>query len=252
MNLEEELAKAKAETAEANLERQKLLAAAVSVKLPTFWPTKADIWFARAEAEFTLKNITQDSTKYAYLVAALDNDTATRVVDFLRSPPDGNGKYEALKARLNKAFEMSDLEKADKILETNGLGDAKPSELLDKLLALVPVGMEPGFLFRRIFLRQLPSDVQGHLAQTKFTGNTAKDLRALAEEADKHFISSGARIVSASAMEEINAAQGPASRFKSGFDRKGAAAGKSAGRIPPCRFHFKFGACGFKPKVSEN
>ena len=42
------------------------MAAAVSVKLPPFWPDKTDLWFAQAEAQFTIKNITTEKTKYAY------------------------------------------------------------------------------------------------------------------------------------------------------------------------------------------
>ena len=44
---------------------------AVALKLPTFWAHQPGIWFAQAEAQFTLHAITVDSTKYSYLIAAL-------------------------------------------------------------------------------------------------------------------------------------------------------------------------------------
>ncbi|GFR69714.1 retrovirus-related Pol polyprotein [Elysia marginata] len=36
----------------------------VAIKLPTFWVTSPLVWFAQAEAQFALRNITQDETKY--------------------------------------------------------------------------------------------------------------------------------------------------------------------------------------------
>ena len=69
-----------------------------------------------------------------------------------------------------------------------------PSQLVAHMLQLVPTGQEPGFLFREVFLRQLPTDVRTQLAQTSKTGISAKDLRDLAEEADRYFSSTGARV----------------------------------------------------------
>jgi hypothetical protein len=162
--------------------------AAVTVKLPTFWPKRAEIWFAQAEAQFTLKNITVDLTKYSYVVAALDEETAGRVLSLIRTPPDNN-KYTSLKTRLVGAFKLTEQECAARILDTNGLGDDKPSALMDKMLALIPEGKQPGFLFREVFLRQLPGDVRSHLAHTDYP-----ELSDLAKAADRHFLSTGAAI----------------------------------------------------------
>ncbi len=264
MELENELRVAKLElnaTKEMAKQTQEMaLASAVSVKLPPFWSDKAVVWFAQAEAEFTLKNITQDNTKYSYVVAAMTTEASTQVMDFLQAPPTQN-KYEAIKARLLEAFTLSDREKSARILDTNGLGDAKPSALLGKMLALVPAGEQPGFLFRELFLRQLPSDIQTHLAQSNKIGYRACDLRALAKDADQFFISSGARISSAS--EEVNAAYpryGGAERKSTG-DNPGGDKRRKGVRMPPCWAHYNFGAkarkctqpCGWtKSKASEN
>ena len=37
---------------------------AVAIKLPTFWTAQPNIWFTQAEAQFHIKNVTQDITKY--------------------------------------------------------------------------------------------------------------------------------------------------------------------------------------------
>lgn len=162
--------------------------AAVAIKLPTFWPKRAEIWFAQAEAQFAIKQINADLTKYSYVVAALDEDTAGRVLNIIRDPP-ATGKYPTLKDRLIGAYKLTEQECAARILDSNGLGDDKPSTLMDKMLALVPEGKQAGFLFREVFLRQLPADVRSHLAQTDYP-----ELTDLAKAADKYFLSTGATI----------------------------------------------------------
>ena len=69
---------------------------AVSIKLPEFWTTSPEVWFARVEAQFGTKNITQDQTRYDYVVSALVFKTAEEVQDVLVSPPEAE-KYTTLK-----------------------------------------------------------------------------------------------------------------------------------------------------------
>ena len=109
---------------------------AVSLKLPEFWEQHAAVWFAQAEAQFAIRRITEDETKYYYVVAALSNSTATRVVSLLQDPPDDD-KYVTLKGLLLETFEMSEGERARRLLSLTGLGDSKPSELMDHMLALL-------------------------------------------------------------------------------------------------------------------
>jgi uncharacterized protein (DUF2249 family) len=101
------------------------LATAVSVKLPPFWPDKTELWFAQAQAQFTIKKITAEETKYAHVLTMLDSQTAAQAMDIIRDPPVA--PFTALKARLTEAFEITESEKADRILDMNGLGDKTPS-----------------------------------------------------------------------------------------------------------------------------
>ena len=71
---------------------------AVSVKLPTFWPQQPKVWFAQVEAQFAIRNITKEDTKYHYVISALDQETAVRVLDLLETQPEN--PYETLKTRL--------------------------------------------------------------------------------------------------------------------------------------------------------
>lgn len=81
-------------------------AAAVSLKLPIFWTSQPRVWFAQAEAQFNLRHITADDTKYYHVLAALDQPTAERLLDLISAPPAEN-KYPAIRKRLLDVFALS-------------------------------------------------------------------------------------------------------------------------------------------------
>lgn len=150
----------------------------LNVKLPTFWPGQAEVWFVQAEAHFSVKGITLDAAKYHHVVASLDQTAATRVLDLLKNPPE-NGKFEALKTRLLETFSPAEYERASKLFDLPGLCDSSPSCLMDKMLSYLG-DHPPCFLFRQLFLRQLPEDIRSHLVASKIT-----DCRELAKAADR-------------------------------------------------------------------
>ena len=122
---------------------------AVSLKLPTFWTSQSEVWFVQAEAQFELRRVTADETKYFYVLAALDQETATRVLDLIRRPPNED-KYKALKDRLIDTFGLSKHERASRLLHFRLLGDSKPSALMDEMLALFG-DHTPCLLFEQLF-----------------------------------------------------------------------------------------------------
>ena len=130
----------------------------VSLKLPTFWPSQPEVWFAQAEAQFHLRKITADETQYYYVLAALDQTTATRLLDLISQPPVQN-KYQALKNRLIETFGLSKRERASRLLHFRELGDTKPSALMDEMLAVLG-DHPPCLLFEQLFLERLPEDVR--------------------------------------------------------------------------------------------
>lgn len=73
-------------------------------------------------------------------------------------------------------------EQTSRRLSLQGLGDGKPTELLDRMVALEGEH-KSGFLFRHLFLRPSLAQVQATLANTAITG-----CRALAKEADCFFL----------------------------------------------------------------
>ena len=133
--------------------------AAVAVRLPEFWPTSADFWFLQAEAQFDLKNITAKETRYYYVVATLSQETARRVMPTLLAKEG----YDALKTELLRVFDLSDEQRADRILDLHGLGDKLTFVLTREVQALILKAVQPGYLEHQIFLRQLPVTVRSHM-----------------------------------------------------------------------------------------
>ena len=151
---------------------------AVSLKLPPFWAAEPQIWFAQAEAQFALRKIAADDTKYFYVLSALDQATASRLKDFISNPP-AEDKYEALRARLVETFDLSEPERASLLLHFRPLGDTRPSALMDEMLALLG-DHPPCFLFRQLFLERLPEDMRTQLIDARID-----DCRELARRADR-------------------------------------------------------------------
>ena len=95
----------------------------VAVKVPTFWPTRPEVWFSPLEYQFATKNITADDTKYHHAVQGLEKTVAEEIA-FLLNPTIG--KYDALKALLIITFGLTQADKDAPLLAISGLGDRKP------------------------------------------------------------------------------------------------------------------------------
>ncbi|CAI5671405.1 unnamed protein product [Oreochromis niloticus] len=154
---------------------------AVPLELPDFWLHDPPLWFVHVEAQFALRGISADDTKYHQVVASLDPLATRRVLPLLRDPP-ARGKYAALKELLLQRYALSDAERAEKLLSLSGLGGGTALELMERMLSFLGPD-DGGFLFAHIFLRQLPAAVRAGLANSPLLGT--KDYRSLAEDADR-------------------------------------------------------------------
>jgi len=219
---------------------------AVSVKLPEFWPEDPEIWFIRVEAQLRSRSVTQDQTKFDYVVATLDNATAAEVKAVLLNPPTEN-KYETLKQALLSAFGKSQARKDAELLSISGLGDKTPSSLLRKLESL---NNDAETLRRAFFLAQLPSQVRSILALEEFA--TISDLAKAAD-----------RIVEAQNISQatgINYAASVPRQPAPRFQRNSVPRFKSAKENHICNYHQRFGTdarncrpgCIFAKLLSQN
>jgi len=223
--------------------------AAIAIKLPTFWPNQAAVWFLQAEAQFAIRGVTADDTKYYHVVSALDQDSAARVLDALQNPPD-TGKYAALKARLLNAYTLTEQQRAAALLSISALGEEKPSMLMDRMLCLVG-DHRPCFIFRELFLRALPTEVRAAVAN--FTG----ELRDLAAAADQVWL---ARAIPVCATVVVDAndptpdevaaiSRGKAPPRKPHTENRPRHQNKPAAKAGPsislCRWHRQYGAAAY-------
>lgn len=156
------------------------MAEAAALKLPSLWTNDLETWFIQAEAQFCIRKITSETKKYHHVLAVLSAETAAKVKDIIRDPPQD--AYTALKTALLRKYEPTEYERAAAIMGITSLGDYKPSDLMDRFLNLLG-GHEGGILLRYHFLRLLPDYVRSALSLS-----TAKDLRKLAAQADCIFL----------------------------------------------------------------
>ncbi|GFQ82487.1 uncharacterized protein TNCT_248851 [Trichonephila clavata] len=107
----------------------------VAVKPPPFWKHNPALWFVRLEAQFELAKILNVTTKFNYVLSAVESDILNSVSDLVLKPPE-NGKYDALKRRLIEVHSESEDSKIRILLQGLELGDQRPSQLLTRMRSL--------------------------------------------------------------------------------------------------------------------
>lgn len=151
---------------------------AVSVKIPPFWTSRPEVWFAQIEAQFSNKHIVSQDTRYNYVVSALDKTVAEEITAFICAPPAAD-KYTAVKALLIEVYGLSQSDKDNQLLAITGLGDRKPTALLRFMDSLTTPADRRTTIYRALFLSHLPESVRVMLSR-----NPPDDIVNLAKAAD--------------------------------------------------------------------
>jgi len=133
----------------------------VDMRIPEFSPEDPEVWFLIMESNFKTAGIVVDSTKYAYVVSALDSHYIEEVRDIIATPP-AEHVYDFIKSEVIKCLSPPQEHKTRQLLEHEEIGDRKPSQFLRRLrnFAGNMVGDE---LLRSIWLSRLPTSLQPHL-----------------------------------------------------------------------------------------
>ena len=199
---------------------------AVALKLPTFWTDKPDLWFCSVEAQFAIRNITQDETKYYYVVSALTNDMASAVSSVLTNPP-AKDKYVTLKTALEKFYRVPPIKKVTNFIHQGTISDRRPREVAKELFGL---GATAEQFQMALFVNAMPTTVQTHLLARDY-----KDVSEMADTAEA-LVSEG--LVGVSAATKPRPAAGKPKRELCFYHRN---FGDRARRCqPPCRLNHTF------------
>lgn len=174
--------------------------AAVTVKLPPFYRNNCEYWINQCQAQFAVRNITAQLTKFYYCVSVIDEGTALHIEDIVSNP--GETPYDDLCDRLREAFSLNNYQRAEALARYPPLADEKPSQLLAKLRALLPKNgdaHEECFIFRYFFLARLPVDIRQHCLT-----NSELSLRELAIRADELFMNAASNQINALTSEDAH------------------------------------------------
>lgn len=255
--------------------------AAVSIKLPAFWPTDPELWFMQVEAQFATRNITTDGTKYAYLVSSLTPEVAAEVREVLMNPP-AEEAYKKLKEELISRTTKSTQARIKQLLTSEELDGRKPTQLLRRMRHLIGTntGLVSDALLKQIFVPRLPTHVQVMLA-----ANDALTIDQAAELADKLMDVIGPQVSAVASASSVPMTQVPAGpiddlaalrkeineiktllRGRQDNKQSGGSSTRNRSKTPaarnddnktsgPCWFHVKFGdnakkcrpGCTYKP-----
>jgi len=101
--------------------------------------------------------------KFDLVVLTLKDEQFRRVGAITENPDQYQDPYLAIKTRLQDIYQPSKWANMSALLAFKELGGIQPSQLIDKLLALLPNGEQPGTLFKGIFLSRLPQEMRDYV-----------------------------------------------------------------------------------------
>jgi hypothetical protein len=144
----------------------------VAVRLPPFWAEQPAVWFAQAEARFSLAGISSEKTKFFHVISHLDHQCAAQMKDIITSPPE-QSPYTTLKSELLRRLTTAREHRIPQLITLEEMGDRTLSQFLRDLWNLVPD--VPDDFLRNIWSSRLPGNIQAMRAFQPETSLDAAD-----------------------------------------------------------------------------
>lgn len=140
-------------------------AATPQLRLPPFWRQNPRSWFRQVEAQFALRHIQSQQSKYFHVLAGLPPEVAAELDDVLASVSLTEA-YDVLKSAILDRLEISERARIQQLLSEEDLGDRKPSQLLHRMKQLLgdSASQSQQPLLRELFLQRLPQAMRMVLA----------------------------------------------------------------------------------------
>ena len=146
-------------------------AAAAAVHLADYYAENPTAWFAFVDSVFETSRIRASRTKFNYAFQKLPLSMFDTISDIQQASATSEDPYGELKTRLTNSFGLGKEARLAAFLDHPGLGDFKPSVLLDRIWALRPDSVDA--IAYAIFYRRLPAYIVSAAAGHKFEDRNA-------------------------------------------------------------------------------
>lgn len=171
------------------------------LKLPKFWKSNAELWFALADAQFAQHGINTESAKLFAVIIEMDENVLTIVSDIvLNLPPTA---YQDLKKRLIGHYAVSKENRIKDLMTFTELGDKKPSQLLREMRICAKSDVSDNFL-KTIWIQRLPTQMQAVLMVSL---DSLDELAKIADRISDSIQISSTSISSAQSCSQIECLQ---------------------------------------------
>ena len=150
---------------------------AFDTKLP-FLPNDIQSWFVQLESMMAMRGLVCQKKKFHFCIGNLPGHIIPEIKDLAESPPESN-PYDMLKEVVITRMAVSEQRKIQQLLNTETLGDRRPSQLLRHMRNLA--GNTNDNIVRHIFVKRMPQNIQPILA----TLDKDASLDKIAEVADQ-------------------------------------------------------------------
>jgi hypothetical protein len=208
-----------------------LIAAVSKVDLPAFWEADPVLWFRQCESAFRCAGTVSSGVKFDHVVGKLPKAVSLSCRSLLLSINfEDKDAYERLKDHLCRNYSKSKWQQGYALLDHPGLGDCRPSQLLQDMRALLPEKEAEGVLFQCLFLKRLPTTMSDAVMAAGL--ENIEDMAAMADRLHDKPAAAGVAAVAAqpSCFSHVSAIDSKQRKF----NRSGRSPNRS-GRSPDRR-----------------